>query len=1023
MRKVVFISRCSGESIEETRRVLDLYAQRIGDFAWSASITEDGLEAVRTGLLRNATKATAVACHVIRDGRLALSFIVGRRIKFGKDGSCSISTSSRGHAMLKIRLPWEAMPLMRQIVSVASLWHDIGKSSIWNQGKLDHGKHDPDPIRHELLSALLYQRMEGSSSVIEAFRQINTLYSDTKPDFPYDQTPETIAELVGWLITTHHRSPKLENGDLTAEEYLNVPCTEGDYKKSLHAKYDLLTDPLISEKISREFNKDVSLPPGLAYGMFAWLRLSLMVGDHSASAAIPDFYNEPVVPLYAKSRPAKAGEARHSLSWHTTMVEERAKIALRELPRCSQHLPGVWAEDRVELERVSHGEHYQWQNVAARVVSDVMALPDSVARGKFVVLGAQTGSGKTRMGARIASLMSGDGPMRLTTLLGLRTLTLQTADAYKKECGFSNVNMACLIGSREVKALHDGDDDDVKIDILSQVSFEIPPVFAADTETTDKKKLLGAPVLVCTTDYLASAADWRRAKHVLPQLRIASSDILIDEVDGYDLEDLCTIGRLCYVVGLFGRRLILSTATAMPEIIDPMMEAYLAGWKAFAGLSGAQKSVDAMFISDKLQVTTAVSTMEDFNPQYESWCHKTAGIIAKSAERNQIHRGKILDIEDVGDILKAAKELHQQNFIESNGCRVSAGLVRFAHVQDVVHVGLELAEIASLQQDVAIKVLMYHANLPLAVRAWVEKKLDEALKRGHKPSEPDPFLASFFCKQAMSLATEMRVEDAMVIVVASPVEEVGRDHDFDWGILEPSSTRSLIQLIGRINRHRRKVLGEDRYNIVVMNRNCAEMQKDRKYVFTRPGFELGGEIGYPPFTNHECREIAPRVVATPHNGHVLVKQDDLPQWEGKRIEEYFQSKFSPFIDEDRFKFSQYHYTKFRAGQDQVVLYYDLVEDGWKEKGDTEVSRPTPRTFLPISQSYKTLMVTDEMLQDIAIEISAKVGLQADDEEFSKRYMAVTIDKYLVDKQEDALASPVFGITRIKPSILCKKRIL
>jgi CRISPR-associated endonuclease/helicase Cas3 len=39
-------------------------------------------------------------------------------------------------------------------------------------------------------------------------------------------------------------------------------------------------------------------------------------------------------------------------------------------------------------------------------------------------------------------------------------------------------------------------------------------------------------------------------------------------------------------------------------------------------------------------------------------------------------------------------------------------------------------------------------------------------------------------------------------VLGSPVTEVGRDHDYDWAVVEPSSMRSLIQLAGRVRRHR-----------------------------------------------------------------------------------------------------------------------------------------------------------------------------------------------------------------------------
>ena len=34
------------------------------------------------------------------------------------------------------------------------------------------------------------------------------------------------------------------------------------------------------------------------------------------------------------------------------------------------------------------------------------------------------------------------------------------------------------------------------------------------------------------------------------------------------------------------------------------------------------------------------------------------------------------------------------------------------------------------------------------------------------------------------------------------MEEVGRDHDFDWAIIDASSVQSIVQTAGRVNRHR-----------------------------------------------------------------------------------------------------------------------------------------------------------------------------------------------------------------------------
>ena len=78
----------------------------------------------------------------------------------------------------------------------------------------------------------------------------------------------------------------------------------------------------------------------------------------------------------------------------------------------------------------------------------------------------------------------------------------------------------------------------------------------------------------------------------------------------------------------------------------------------------------------------------------------------------------------------------------------------------------------------------------------------------------------------------------LFILVATPVEEIGRDHDFDWAVVEPSSYRSIIQLAGRVRRHRDG--GIDNPNIALLQYNWktvkAGNQPGKKY-FCRPGYE------------------------------------------------------------------------------------------------------------------------------------------------------------------------------------------
>ena len=44
---VTFISQCEKKALNRTRRILDAFANRIGDNVWQTAITEDGLDTVK----------------------------------------------------------------------------------------------------------------------------------------------------------------------------------------------------------------------------------------------------------------------------------------------------------------------------------------------------------------------------------------------------------------------------------------------------------------------------------------------------------------------------------------------------------------------------------------------------------------------------------------------------------------------------------------------------------------------------------------------------------------------------------------------------------------------------------------------------------------------------------------------------------------------------------------------------------------------------------------------------------------
>ncbi|MFA6040798.1 MAG: CRISPR-associated endonuclease Cas3'', partial [Methylophilus sp.] len=104
---VTFVSQCQKKALIRTRRVLDAFANRIGDNTWQTVITEDGLIAVKKLLRKTATKNTAVSCHWIRSrARSELVWVVGNRSHFNHAGIVPVNSTSKELIMdIVIRKP------------------------------------------------------------------------------------------------------------------------------------------------------------------------------------------------------------------------------------------------------------------------------------------------------------------------------------------------------------------------------------------------------------------------------------------------------------------------------------------------------------------------------------------------------------------------------------------------------------------------------------------------------------------------------------------------------------------------------------------------------------------------------------------------------------------------------------------------------------------------------------------------------------------------------------------------------
>ncbi|MFT6990964.1 MAG: CRISPR-associated endonuclease/helicase Cas3 [Paraglaciecola sp.] len=234
---VTFVSQCEKKALNKTRRVLDAFANRIGDNTWQTIITNEGLLGVKKLLRRTASKNTAVSCHWIRSrSRSELVWVVGKRDKFNNNGVVPVNTTQEevpmditrdkplkgvayantqlqrldhhlfavGYVAKKLYLRFYPVQTpMLQAAFISGCLHDIGKLDpnfqawvIKDKNKsyiADDGQHIDETKfsfekhpRHNEISVLLYE-----------------LFDDISLKIPNTATKKRIKHAVYW----HHAKP------------------------------------------------------------------------------------------------------------------------------------------------------------------------------------------------------------------------------------------------------------------------------------------------------------------------------------------------------------------------------------------------------------------------------------------------------------------------------------------------------------------------------------------------------------------------------------------------------------------------------------------------------------------------------------------------------------------------------------------------------------------------------------------------------------------------------------------------
>lgn len=602
-------------------------------------------------------------------------------------------------------------------------------------------------------------------------------------------------------------------------------------------------------------------------------RLCLMLADHHYSSLGMDKTGQPVAArqgfvqsgqtLFANTTRNHHGEriANQSLLEHLLGVAHSAGLIAHALPGFERHLPRL-ARHR-GLRKRSADPRFSWQDKAFDAAASLRE--QAAEHGAFVVNMASTGCGKTLANARILyALADPQQGLRASYALGLRTLTLQTGRSYRHDLHLGEDELAVLVGGSASRALFEfherqaeaGGSASVQslLEEDSRVLYDGDvadhPLLSRALADASIRKLLSAPMLVCTVDHLVPATEALRAgRQIAPMLRLMSADLVLDELDDYDLDDLPALTRLVHWAGMLGTRVVLSSATLPPALVEGMFMAYRTGRQHYLrnrGIDGGQQDpaidVPCLWVDEfGKPLALRCADAPAFAEAHARFVEQRIGrlerqdalrvvrimplAVATGSTREAIRQQLAGEVRDT---CLAMHHAHAEADAVS-GRRASFGLVRMANIDPILDVARALHGF-TVPDGIRIHLCVYHARFPLAQRSAIEQLLDAVFDR----RTPAAVWRHPSVRAAIDAAPDC---EHIFVALCSPVCEVGRDWDADWAVAEPSSMRSLIQLAGRVQRHRRRSPASPNIGVFDTNLKALEEAGNGTPAFLHPGFE------------------------------------------------------------------------------------------------------------------------------------------------------------------------------------------
>lgn len=750
----------------------------------------------------------------------------------------------------------------------------------------------------------------------------------TEQNYPFQHLPP-LAQAVGWLIVTHHRLPVVpvfdQDGnqqwlgkrprtwnahfldrplDLVSHEWNErraPPDTPYDEIKKYWTMAGIL--PVMNARwqkqtarIARHLLDQLDRGAGDALGnpyVMHLARLSLMLADHYYSSLTVDKNEKPVPDrqrfickneaLFANTcfNRVRKRVPNQTLPEHLMGVGHESGRIAHALPGFERHLPNLTSLRK--LQRRNKDPRFRWQDKAFDTARSMAEKARD--HGAFIINMASTGCGKTLGNARILYALTTDKRLRMTYALGLRTLTLQTGRSYENDLGLApEIEVATLVGgqaNRDLFEYYENQAAKTGSASIQNLLEEDSHIFYDGTEADHPmlsramadpniRKLLSAPILVATVDHIVPATEsLRGGRQIAPMLRLMSSDLVLDELDDYALEDMPALTRLVYWAGMLGTRVVLSSATLPPALVTGMFLAYRAGRRQYlrnrgphGGGADPMPEIPCLWVDEFACETETNASGQSFRAAHQRFVEQRVRKLAGAPALRQAIIEPLMPESTKPDDRYAAFAVAAQQAclcLHANhhaidpetGHIVSFGLVRMANIKTLFRVAQKFMAL-EVPEDTRLHVCVYHSRFPLIQRAAIEHMLDGVFTRKPDAGGKDPVWQQDDVRHRLAAHSE---PNQIFIVLASPVCEVGRDWDADWAVVEPSSVRSIIQLAGRVQRHRQQSCTTA--NMVIFNRNLRSFGGGNGVAFQWPGYES---------KQHLLRS---------HDLHTLLSSDDL----------------------------------------------------------------------------------------------------------------------------------------------------